>query len=52
MLIEYAKQFNGIEFNGTRYGVKLKVAQNWKEKVGPDFKFSLKLPQFITHRKT
>ena len=52
MLIEYAKQFNSIEFNGTRYGVpKLKVAQNWKEKVGPDFKFSLKLPQFITHRK-
>ena len=52
MLIEYAKQFNSIEFNGTRYGVpKLKVAQSWKEKVGPDFKFSLKLPQFITHRK-
>ena len=52
MLIEYAKQFNSIEFNGTRYGVpKLQVAQNWKEKVGPGFKFSLKLPQFITHRK-
>ena len=52
MLIEYAKQFNSIEFNGTRYGVpKLTTAEKWKDKVNKDFKFSMKLPQFITHRK-
>jgi len=51
-LIEYAKQFNSIEVNATRFGTpKLTTIQKWKDSVGSDFKFSIKIPQVITHRK-
>lgn len=51
-LLEYAKQFNSIEVNATRYGVPKKhVLQKWYDSVNEDFKFSLKVPQVITHRK-
>lgn len=51
-LSAYAKQFNSIEVNATRYGTpKPSVIQKWYDSVGPNFKFSLKVPQVITHRK-
>ena len=51
-LVEYAKQFNSIEVNATRFGTpKSLVLDNWKSAVDSEFKFSLKVPQVITHRK-
>lgn len=51
-LFEYAKQFNSIEVNATRYGTpKKEVIAKWMNAVPEDFKFSLKVPQMITHRK-
>ena len=51
-LSEYAKQFNSIEVNATRYCTpKPSIIQKWYDSVGEDFKFSLKVPQIITHRK-
>jgi len=51
-LSAYAKQFNSIEVNATRYGTpKIHVLNNWVSQVPNDFKFSLKVPQVITHRK-
>lgn len=51
-LTEYSKQLNSIEVNATRYGVpKMSTLEKWKDSVGEEFKFSLKFPQVITHRK-
>ena len=51
-LFQYAKQFNSIEVNATRFGTpKISVLDNWMNAVNIDFKFSLKVPQVITHRK-
>jgi uncharacterized protein YecE (DUF72 family) len=51
-LLEYSKQFNSIEVNSTRYGTpKENVIQKWYETVNENFKFSMKVPQVITHRK-
>lgn len=51
-LEEYAKQFNCIEVNATRYGTPPQSTLiNWKEKVTPHFRFSFKMPQVITHRR-
>ena len=51
-LFEYSKQFNSIEVNATRYGIpKKNVLQKWYESVNETFKFSMKVPQIITHRK-
>ena len=48
----YGKQFNSIEVNATRYGTpKINVLDNWTSQVPESFKFSLKVPQVITHRK-
>jgi len=48
----YGKQFNSIEVAATRYGTpKESTLQNWKGAVPENFKFSLKFPQVITHRK-
>ena len=48
----YSKQFNSIEVNSTRYGIpKLHTLDKWYDSVGDDFKFSMKVPQFVTHRK-
>lgn len=51
-LAEYAKQFNAIEVNALAYGMKpLDVFRQWKSVATPGFKFCLKLPQTITHRR-
>ena len=48
----YGKQFNSIEVAATRFGTpKQSTLQKWKDSVADDFKFSLKFPQVITHRK-
>ena len=48
----YAQQFNSLEVAATRYGTpKHAILQKWKDSVPDDFKFSLKFPQVITHRK-
>ena len=48
----YSQQFNSIEVNATRYGTpKINVIDNWVSQVPENFKFSLKVPQVITHRK-
>ncbi len=48
----YSQQFNSIEFNGTRYGVpKQNSLDKWKAETPDNFKFSMKFPQVITHRK-
>ena len=51
-LIEYSNQFNSIEVNSTRYGTPKKhIIERWCNSVGDDFKFSMKIPQVVTHRK-
>lgn len=50
-LKEYCKQFNTIEVNATRYGTpKLDTIKQWKDNATEGFKFSLKVPQVISHR--
>jgi uncharacterized protein YecE (DUF72 family) len=51
-LRSYATQFNSIEVNATRYSTpKVNVLDNWMNQVGEGFKFSMKVPQVVTHRK-
>ena len=51
-LLAYSKQFNSIEVNATRFGTpKKEVINRWADTVDKGFKFSLKVPQVITHRK-
>ncbi len=51
-LKEYARQFNSIEVNATRYGTpKQQVLERWLGETDKDFTFSMKFPQVITHRK-
>lgn len=51
-LKEYCKQFNTIEVNATRYGTpKIETIRQWKSHADDSFKFSLKVPQIISHRK-
>lgn len=48
----YGTQFNSIEVNATRYGTpKLETINHWKNEVPEGFKFSMKIPQVVTHRK-
>lgn len=49
-LKHYATQLNAVEVNYTfRRTLSEKAAQSWITDVGPDFRFSLKANQFITH---
>ncbi len=51
-LSEYAKQFNTVEVNSTRYGTpKASTLDKWKNSVPDGFKFSFKMPQIISIRK-
>jgi uncharacterized protein YecE (DUF72 family) len=48
----YARQCNSIEVNATRYGTpKLDIIRKWRDDVPDEFRFSMKFPQVITHRK-
>jgi uncharacterized protein YecE (DUF72 family) len=49
-LKHYATQLNAVEVNYTfRRSLSEKAARSWATDTGPDFKFSLKANQFITH---
>ncbi|MEZ4685080.1 MAG: DUF72 domain-containing protein [Bacteroidia bacterium] len=52
-LAHYARAFNGIELNSTHYRIpNADTVARWSAQVAdnPDFRFSPKLPQFISHR--
>ena len=48
----YAQHFNTIEINNTFYRFpEQKLFDNWYDKALPDFRFSVKVPQVITHQQ-
>jgi uncharacterized protein YecE (DUF72 family) len=48
----YAKHFNTVEVDSTFYRIpEAQSVMDWKAKTPPDFVFSLKFPQVITHVK-
>lgn len=48
----YANKFNTVEINATFYRrFKDIVYQNWHDRVPNNFRYVLKIPRFITHRK-
>ncbi|NIR52146.1 DUF72 domain-containing protein [candidate division KSB1 bacterium] len=48
----YLKKFSTVEVNATFYRTfKDTTYHNWRERAGPDFKYVLKAPKLITHRK-
>lgn len=50
MLARYARAFDTVEVDSTFYGPPPDaVVAAWRERVPPDFRFSLKVPQEITH---
>lgn len=52
MLSYYAARFPTVEINNTFYRMPSEgVLAQWGEQVGPEFRFVLKAPQTITHRK-
>lgn len=52
MLSYYAERLTTVEINATFYRMpQSSMLENWKEQVPPEFRFSLKAPQRITHFK-
>jgi uncharacterized protein YecE (DUF72 family) len=52
MLGYYAERFPAVENNGTFYKLpSIDVVESWIEQVPKSFRFVLKAPQLITHRK-
>jgi uncharacterized protein YecE (DUF72 family) len=52
MLAYYSLRLSAVEINNTFYRMPQKsMLENWKEQVPPDFRFSIKAPQRITHFK-
>lgn len=48
----YARAFDTVEVDSTFYAVPpVKTVRGWADRVHPDFVFSLKLPQEITHER-
>ena len=46
----YARAFDTVEVDSTFYAIPAaKTVRGWAERVGPGFRFALKLPQEITH---
>ena len=51
-LTTYAKAFRTVEVDSTFYAIPAaKVVRGWAERTPPEFVFSLKLPQEITHER-
>lgn len=51
-LEQYASVFNAVEGNSTFYALpSLETAQRWADSVPPGFRFVLKFPQTISHKK-
>jgi uncharacterized protein YecE (DUF72 family) len=52
MLSYYARQFSTVEINNTFYRLPdASVVESWAQQVPASFRFALKAPQTITHRK-
>src|SRR5918999_3198036 len=52
MLQYYGERLSTVEINATFYRMPQKsMLENWKEQVPPNFRFSLKAPQRVTHFK-
>jgi uncharacterized protein YecE (DUF72 family) len=52
MLHYYGERLSTVEINATFYRMPQKsMLENWKEQVPPEFRFSLKAPQRVTHFK-
>jgi uncharacterized protein YecE (DUF72 family) len=48
----YARQFNSVEVDSTFYGCpSARTVTNWAQRTPPEFIFSLKVPQSVTHDK-
>ncbi|MCS7088524.1 MAG: DUF72 domain-containing protein [Thermoflexales bacterium] len=51
-LAEYARRFNAVEGNTTFYALPSReTLLRWREQTPPSFRFCLKVPQEISHRK-
>ena len=51
-LQQYSQVFNTVEGNTTFYGLpKAETVIKWKDDTPPDFKFSFKFPQIISHTR-
>lgn len=51
-LTVYSRAFDTVEVDSTFYATPApKTVRGWAQRVGEDFKFSLKLPQEITHER-
>jgi uncharacterized protein YecE (DUF72 family) len=52
MLEVYARAFETVEVDSTFYAIpSVATVEGWAERTPPDFTFSLKLPQEITHQR-
>jgi uncharacterized protein YecE (DUF72 family) len=52
MLRYYSERLSTVEINATFYRMpQQSMLENWKEQVPPNFRFSLKAPQRVTHFK-
>lgn len=52
MFMFFSKIFDTVELNTSFYNLpKIGVVENWAKKSPPDFLFSIKFPQEITHKK-
>jgi uncharacterized protein YecE (DUF72 family) len=50
LLEQYSKDFNTVEINNTFYKIPTKeTVLNWKSQVPRNFKFSIKMNQYVTH---
>jgi len=51
-LIHYSKLFNAVEVNSTRFSIPSKeVVSTWKDQTPENFRFGVKLPQYISHQR-
>ena len=49
-LVYYSRQFNTVEVDSTFYRIPIaQTVVNWRAQTPPNFRFSLKFPQLITH---
>jgi uncharacterized protein YecE (DUF72 family) len=52
MLAVYAQALSTVEVDSTFYGrPRESTVQTWRESVGDDFRFALKVPREVTHRR-
>jgi uncharacterized protein YecE (DUF72 family) len=51
-LARYSEHFNSVEINSTFYRIpRILSVENWRTQTPPDFRFTLKIPQSISHSR-